>query len=237
MIVSCVLPYFAPYPGYFLKLFLSDIVVILDTVQLPQGRSWVTRNLIKNDQGKLWLSVPVFRKGMGLQSIKNVSIMKDSLWIKKTILTLKTAYKNAPYIDSHLDFFISMFSNLPDKILELNVKLIIYLMGQLQINTKLVFLSELEIEEKGEEFLIVLLKRFQSKDYLVMNHGKRYLNLEMFYRSGINVHVLRYDPIVYPQLWGEFIPNLSTIDLLFNCGPASSRILSQRVKLSLIKAC
>ncbi len=30
---------------------------------------------------------------------------------------------------------------------------------------------------------------------------------------------------VYPQLYGDFIPNLSLLDLLFNCGPDSLKIL------------
>ena len=30
---------------------------------------------------------------------------------------------------------------------------------------------------------------------------------------------------VYPQLWGGFIPNLSTLDLILNCGPKARDIL------------
>ena len=35
----------------------------------------------------------------------------------------------------------------------------------------------------------------------------------------------RFKPPVYPQLWGNFIENLSYIDLLFNCGEKSRKIL------------
>jgi hypothetical protein len=30
---------------------------------------------------------------------------------------------------------------------------------------------------------------------------------------------------VYPQLWGDFIPDLSAFDLLFNCGPKAREIV------------
>jgi len=30
---------------------------------------------------------------------------------------------------------------------------------------------------------------------------------------------------VYPQLWGDFIPNLSALDLALNCGPRAGDIL------------
>jgi hypothetical protein len=34
---------------------------------------------------------------------------------------------------------------------------------------------------------------------------------------------------VYPQLDGDFIPDLSILDLLLNCGPESLRILTDAI--------
>ena len=36
----------------------------------------------------------------------------------------------------------------------------------------------------------------------------------------------RYEHPVYRQLYGDFVPYLSVIDLLFNCGPESRTILA-----------
>ncbi|MFW6138080.1 MAG: WbqC family protein [Spirochaetota bacterium] len=38
-----------------------------------------------------------------------------------------------------------------------------------------------------------------------------------------------FRPPVYPQLWGELIYNLSTLDLLLNCGGPKSREIIQGV--------
>ncbi|MBT8369996.1 MAG: WbqC family protein, partial [Deltaproteobacteria bacterium] len=78
MIVSTHRPYFAPFPGFFQKAHLCDIFVILDNVQFPRGTTWITRNRFKNDQGTLWMTIPVWKKGLGLQSIDDVRICHES---------------------------------------------------------------------------------------------------------------------------------------------------------------
>lgn len=41
---------------------------------------------------------------------------------------------------------------------------------------------------------------------------------ELFLQKNIKVQYQEFQPFVYEQLWGKFIPNLSVIDFLFNCG-------------------
>lgn len=35
---------------------------------------------------------------------------------------------------------------------------------------------------------------------------------------GIDLIYTDYEPVQYQQLYGEFIPNLSVLDYIFNCG-------------------
>jgi hypothetical protein len=78
MILSTYQPYFAPFPGFFHKMLLSDIFVLLDEVQFPRGTTWITRNRFKHDQGSLWITVPVRKKGLGLQRINEVKICHEA---------------------------------------------------------------------------------------------------------------------------------------------------------------
>ena len=52
MILSTSQPYFSPFPGFFLKAFLSDIFVVLDEVQFPRGTTWLTKILYRLTRGR-----------------------------------------------------------------------------------------------------------------------------------------------------------------------------------------
>jgi len=41
MIVSTYQPFFSPFPAFFYKAHLSDLIVILDDVQFPLGTTWI----------------------------------------------------------------------------------------------------------------------------------------------------------------------------------------------------
>jgi hypothetical protein len=43
--------------------------------------------------------------------------------------------------------------------------------------------------------------------------------------AGVKLRFFKMSHPVYPQLWGDFIPNLSSFDLLLNCGPKAHDIL------------
>ncbi|MEA3358205.1 MAG: WbqC family protein [Thermodesulfobacteriota bacterium] len=228
MIVSTYQPFFAPFPGFFQKAHLSDVMVILDNVQFPQRTTWLTRNRFKNEQGVLWVSVPVWRKGLGLQSINKVKICWEGRWRRKHLESLKSSYANAPYFEDLVGFIERMFSGQFENLIDLTMAIIMYLKEQLMIDTQLVLLSALDVKGKGNELLVNICRKLKSFDYLAQSSAKKYINQELFSSSGIRLHFFSPHSPVYPQLWGEFIHNLSAFDLLFNCGEKSHEILFLR---------
>jgi len=225
MIVSANQPYYFPYPGFFYKTYFSDVFVILDDVQFPRGTTWTTRNRFKNPQGSLWMTLPVKKKGLGLQKINTVRICHDGQWAKKHLESLRNAYANAPYVKDHLTFLEELFSTKFEKLIDFNLKIIRYLMKHLQIETKIILLSELEIKAKGDKLLIEMCRRLGASQFLVQRTARKYLDADRFKEAGIRLTDVKPPSPVYPQLWGSFIPNLSTFDLVLNCGSKAHDIM------------
>jgi hypothetical protein len=225
MILSTSQPYFAPFPGFFYKIALSDTFVILDEVQLPRGTTWITRNRFKHHQGTLWITVPVWKKGRGLQRIDEVMVCHEGHWAMKHIASLEAAYRRSPYYDEHKRFLEQVFSEKFERILDLNMAVIHHLMTALGLRTKLVFLSRLGIPSTGTGRLVEICGKLGASQYLAQTAARKYLDEGLFRDAGIEVKYFNPPTPVYPQLWGEFIGNLSALDLLFNCGPKSLDIL------------
>ncbi|MFH1351244.1 MAG: WbqC family protein [Pseudomonadota bacterium] len=224
-IISTSQPYFSPYPGLFFKAHLSDILVILDTVQFPRGTTWLTRNRFKNDKGNLWMTIPVWKRGMGLQRIDEVKICHEFFFTKKHLTSLRTAYANAPFFSEHLGFLEEIFSRRFEKLIDLNLMIIRYLLEYLHISTRIISLSELGIGGRGDQLLMEICRGLEGSHLLAQKAAKKYLNGDSFEMAGIHLKFFRPPSLVYPQLWGSFIPNLSIFDLIFNCGPKAYDIL------------
>lgn len=216
-------PNYLPWPGYFSKMAQCDIFVILDTVQFPRGCSVANRNLIKTPYGTQMLTVPVKRKGLGLQRYADVLVSPG--WKKKHLKALQLNYAKAPYFAE----IFPQLEKLPDVgyLLPVNYAFIKLVYDLMQLKPKLVFLSSLPqfADLEKNELITVLCRHFSADRYLAGRGGAAYHQPEIFARHGLALEYLNYQPVPYPQLWGSFIPNLSIIDMLFNCGADRTRDL------------
>jgi hypothetical protein len=228
MIISANQPYFFPFPGFFYKAHHSDVLVILDEVQLPHRTTWISRNRFKNDQGALWLTIPVWKKGLGLQHISQARICYEGRWPRKYLDSLKIAYQHAPFLGDHLGFLEEMFASRFDRLIDLNLAVIRYLRQYLQVDTKMVLLSELGVTARATQLLIEICRALGGSAFLALNQAKKYLDADLFRENGLELSFLRYQAPVYPQLWGDFLANLSTWDLVCNCGPKGWDTLMQQ---------
>lgn len=228
MILTASRPYFAPFPGFFAKAALAETFVILDTVQFPRGTTWVSRNRFKGPRGPVWVTVPVWKKGLGLQPIGDVRICHEGPWAAKFLDTLWHGYKNAPWFDEHMAVWERALKERFERLVDLDLALIRHLMSALGIKTPIVMLSELGIETAGDELPLELCRRLGASVYLTQDAARAHLRPELFKKAGLELNFVRTPSPVYPQLWGEFARNLSAFDLVFNCGPKAGNYITGR---------
>jgi hypothetical protein len=227
VIVTTHQPIFLPWIGFFYKALLADLVVLLDDVQFARGFTWVNRNRLKCDQGELWLTVPVKKKGRGLQKISDVEVLDEGNWPRRFYQGISQNYVHAPYFADHRAFLKDLMQMRWRKLVELNIAAIYYLAGSLGIGNKVVLQSSLQIQSQGSELLVKITKETGADVYLTPLVSKKYVDENLFTQQGINVQFFNFIPPVYPQLWGEFLCNLSALDLLLNCGGKSLEVIKK----------
>lgn len=217
-------PDFLPYLGFFHRLLFTDIFIILDDVQFLR-RGWHHRDKIKTSHGEKWLTLSI-KKGDYYQKINQVILSEDrDMWIANHLNLLKVNYKKATYFDDYFpqirDIYLSDFNRLID----INMTFLYFFFKLFDLKGNIIFSSELNVEGHNNLKLINLVKAAGSRHYLSGIGAKYYMDEEMFANEGITIEWQKFYHPVYPQLHGEFIPNLSCIDLLFNCGPNSKDVL------------
>ena len=63
-------------------------------------------------------------------------------------------------------------------------------------------------------------------DTYLSGAGADYLDRSAFAEAGIGLRFQAYEHPTYPQLYGDFEPYMSVVDLLMNCGPDSFSIIA-----------
>jgi len=223
MIVAVHQPQFLPWLGYFDKIDRADVFVLLDNVQFKKNE-WQNRNKIKTAQGWQWLTVPVLYRYPEL--INEVTINNRVNWQHKHKQALVSNYKKAPYFEMVTNMLGDIFSSPWEYISQLNSAVVKTTARALGIDTQIYIASELEeFPQDPDERLVAITKYFGAGTYLAGIGGKGYMNLETYKKNGIEVIFQDFKHPVYQQLFGDFEPFMSSIDLLFNQGDKSLTVL------------
>lgn len=91
------------------------------------------------------------------------------------------------------------------------------------IDIDIVIASSLDPVGKSNTLIIDIMQKLGCRNYLSGVGARDYYIPELYDQAGINVIWQDFKHPVYPQQFGDFIPYLSSIDLLFNCGIEESR--------------
>lgn len=219
--VAIMQPTYLPWSGYFGLMQSVDVFVLLDSVQFSR-RSWQQRNQIKTPNGAQWLSVPVQSKGKRDQLISEVEVDKSSGFAATHRRSIEMSYAKTPHFKQYVDTLVPLLDNSSPLLADLTISLILQLKAQLGITTRVLRSSELDGSGTKAHLLASLCKQIGATAYVSPPGSKEYMDeSDAFKEIGVPVHYYEFKHPEYPQPFGEFLPYMSIIDMLFNCGERS----------------
>ena len=224
-------PNYLPWRGYFDFIDDVDIFIFLDTVQYTKG-DWRNRNRIKTPAGVKWLTVPVqYSFSSENNRITDIAIDYSSDWVASHMGSLKAAYSDAPYFNEYAGIVFEILMAQIPGIGDLDKRLCAVIAEMLGIKTIILSASDIEVSRNGKtQYLVDLLKHVGADVYLSGSSADEYLDKDLFLESGISLEYKSYNYSPYPQLHGPYAPDLSIVDLLFNCGPDARKQLKSKVQ-------
>jgi hypothetical protein len=219
-------PDFAPWLGFFDRLLDADVFVVLDDAQFLR-RGWHHRDKIKTRRGPDWLTLSV-EKCPRETPIDRVRLWpaRDE-WVSAALALLTENYREAAHFAAVFPRIRALFETPFERLIEINLAFLDLAYEMLDLKTKVRFASEFGVTAARSRRLVDLVKAAGGNRYLSGTGALDYLDFDLFRASGIEVEVQTFAHPIYPQLHGDFAPGLSCLDLFFNCGPDSARILRQ----------
>ena len=218
MIVAIHQPQYLPWVGYLDKVDQADVFVLLDTVQFKKGE-WQNRNRFKTAEGWQWVTVPVLHRHG--QAIREVRIDPNrGSWSRKHREALKTSYGATPHFTQIAGLLKALWERSWESLSPLSRATLEAMMSVMGVDTSLVQASDLEpAPDHPDERLIAICQQLGADTYLAGPVGPDYMDRSRWDKAAIRVVVQDFQHPEYEQPFGDFLPGMSAVDLLCNCGP------------------
>jgi hypothetical protein len=222
-------PHFLPWLGYLHRMAQVDLFVLLDHVQFER-RNYQNRTQFLLDGEARWLTIPVVQRSQKERILeKEVDNRLDGYkwWSASHFQTLRHAYRAAPFLGTYAGALKALFETRWQRLVDLNQAALELLREALGIRTPLARSSELPVEGARAELILDICRAVGADTLVAGNGGSRsYLDPEQFARAGVRIEYHEWKHPEYPQCGGgPFLAGLSAMDLLFNCGPESPKLL------------
>ncbi|MEZ4888842.1 MAG: WbqC family protein [Chitinophagales bacterium] len=218
MRIAIMQPTYLPWMGYFDLIDRTDQFVFLDDVQFDH-RSWQQRNRIKTSSGELMLTVPVLQKKKFEQEIRDVQTNSTAKWLKKHLISIERNYQKAPFFGVLFPLLKATYEKHSLSLLPLNTELIRCFSDFLGIKTNFLLSSTLNTEGQKAEKLFQICEKLGATEYLSPVGSFNYIEENnLFPANNIQLYYQHFEHPTYSQLYGDFLPYMSIVDLLFNEG-------------------
>ncbi len=187
------------HPSYFMDVMTLQHIYRSNNLTIEMHDSYVkqtyrNRCVIAAANGKLSLNIPIIHQGQATSvSNSHIEIDHSQPWASNHMKSICSAYRSSPYFEYYEDDFKELFLDIPELLLDWNLKTMRWLCDQLNIATN-----------------------WDSTDTYKADQRARYLiTAKKQHRTSLDPYMQ-----VFQEKHG-FLDHLSALDLLFNLGPSS----------------
>jgi len=213
MTLGLMQPCLLPYLSYFRLMKAVDVFIIADDYQFT--RSWINRNnmLLHGKPFMFHLNL------IGASQNKMINEIYIDDQQPKTLKTIETAYKKAPFFSDIYPLMGKIFGYQEKNLSRFVGHSLLTIAEYLCLAPKFVYSSDIKVNNLhgAQEKIIEYCSALNAQKYFQLYVEGLY-EKEVFKRHGIDFYFLRSSkPIYYKQFKNEFVPTLSILDvLMFN---------------------
>lgn len=229
MTIAIMQPYLFPYIGYWQLINAVDTFVVYDNIQFTK-KGWFNRNNILLNGKKTLFSIPLKKEPNYLDVVNKHLASNSEKEILKIISQIKNGYKKAPYFDTVFPMIEEIFLNKENNLFMYIFYSIEKVCKYLDINTKIVISSSVNIDHhlKSQDKVLAINKEFNSIKYVNPIGGIELYSKKYFDAENIELLFLESEVVEYKQFSNDFIPYLSILDvMMFNSKADVKKMLGQ----------
>lgn len=226
MIVAVHQPHYFPWLGYLDKMAKVDKFVIYDCVQFEKSSPMCRNQILGKNGEKQYITLSYEKHGLMSKENRQVEIKNWGEVHEKHVAQIRESYGGTNYFGEIFPELMLAIEGEFHHVFTLQMHTIGFLRKMFAIDTPLVLQSDLprRLTANASEKLVDVLCSVGGTVYLSGNGARKYMDTTPFDRAGIGVVYQSFHCPQYPQTSStEFVPNLSALDLLFNCGIERSR--------------
>lgn len=220
MIITIHQPEHLPWLGFFNKLSKAEVFVILDSV--PYRKNYFqNRNRILGSNGEQYIGIPTVNVGHieGTIATTKIAIQGNAKWKTKYLNTIKMSYSKHPYFSDVFPVLEQAILMDTEYLADINIAIFTLFAERMGFIPKYIKSSQLTATGSKSDLILNICKELNADIYIAGPSGRDYLKMDTFKDAGIKVVFNDFHHPIYPQKrTKEFIPYLSTLDLLMNCG-------------------
>jgi len=220
-------PAYLPWCGLLHKISIADVYVYMDNVKFSKSDKFINRNYIKNPQGKQLLTLPLKTGGSDNILVKDLELADPRKHLLSHFNNIRQNYIKSPFFKIYEDQILDIYERPYLFLKDISYDLLVFIAYSLGVETQFIKASELEISSSKNQYLIDLCEKLNCNMYIFGAQGIDYADVELWSEKKISIEFQNYLHPEYKQMFGNFEPYLTVLDLLFNYGPESLFILTQ----------